>query len=83
MRISMILCLMAVSMNFAFAKYHQPVEIIQNDGKELVIRVSKGIVQKNESEKISDFILYYNIDFNKDLDALPKSEKKTNIKYIP
>lgn len=80
MKISMILCLMAVSMNFAFAKYHQPVEIIQNDGKELVIRVSKGIVQKKESDKISDFILYYNIDFNKDLDALPKSEKKPYLK---
>ncbi len=48
--------------------YGRPLEIIKNDGENLVIRVNKEMIKRDSSEKqSSDFILYYDIHFNGEL----------------
>lgn len=77
---SLILLFMAfIAVGTMASSYHQPVEIVQNNGKELILQVNKGILEESENSKSTDFILYYNVEFNKDLDALERVDKK---KYL-
>lgn len=66
----------------AKSSYSKPVEIVQNDGEKLVLKVNKSILNLKEGEINTDFILYYNVEFNKDIDKLPRKEKKEALKQM-
>ena len=55
---------------------NKPVEIVKNDGKELVLMVNKDILNVEPNERDDDFLLYYHVGFNDDMDKLPREERK-------